>query len=526
LPTAITGATVVLALGAGATPSAFATAVTYHGGAVLSGYNTEEVVWSHGGETPEPAIAQGLGAFLHDVAAASGTTENVFATLPQYSTVGLTGGNQIAAYRSTYLGQAEVAPATGPAVTLPEVATALAGEITAGKLPVPVLDANGEPETVYTVALPANMELCFEAECSGPGNGKSTFCSLRGPARYNLTRYMMIVMLDHSEALGEGCGGEASTKLEKETSSLTQQLGETIAHPFPEEETGWSEGGLGVGYLCNAQDATNTINGHTWTVQKLWSNVDNACVATDDIFQPPTAHFSATPTQSSATFAGSGSSNNHLANVAKGIASYSWDFGDGQGGSGQNPTHAYAAGGEYTVTLTVTDTLGFTAHATHKVAVSSPPATGGGGPGSGGSTTTPGAGSPKAATVSPAGTPSTASAGGGVVVNAGETVQCPKEGGLCVVTIQATAETAHLTSAGKKSKGKNRKLVVGSATLTLSPGASAKVTFKLNATGKRLLRSHGRLLVKLTVTVRHGSDAPVVSTRTLHLRAPKHHGRK
>jgi PKD repeat protein len=34
---------------------------------------------------------------------------------------------------------------------------------------------------------------------------------------------------------------------------------------------------------------------------------------------------------------------------------YSWDFGDGAMGSGLNPTHAYAAAGNYTVTLTVND---------------------------------------------------------------------------------------------------------------------------------------------------------------------------
>jgi hypothetical protein len=131
---------------------------------------------------------------------------------------------------------------------------------------------------------------------------------------------------------------------------------------------------------------------------------------------------------------------------------------------------------------------------------------------------------PAGAAITPTGSASTA-AGGGVVVNSGEIVQCPQEGGLCVVTIQATAESAHLASAAKH-KTKNRKLVVGSATLTVSPGASAKVTFKLNAAGRRLLKAHSHLLVKLTVTVRHGSEAPVVSTHSLRLSAPKHRGRK
>jgi hypothetical protein len=52
------------------------------------------------------------------------------------------------------------------------------------------------------------------------------------------------------------------------------------------------------------------------------------------------------------------------------------------------------------------------------------------------------------------------------------------------------------------------------------------VTFKLNGLGKRLLKARGHLLVKLTVTVRHGTDTPGVSTQTLHLTAPKKHRHK
>jgi PKD repeat protein len=38
--------------------------------------------------------------------------------------------------------------------------------------------------------------------------------------------------------------------------------------------------------------------------------------------------------------------------------SYAWDFGDGSTGTGVSPTHSYAADGNYTVTLTVTDSKG------------------------------------------------------------------------------------------------------------------------------------------------------------------------
>jgi len=55
------------------------------------------------------------------------------------------------------------------------------------------------------------------------------------------------------------------------------------------------------------------------------------------------------------------------------MASYSWDFGDGNNSVQMNPTHLYAAIGHYTVTLTATDTLGNTVTNLHQVYVSQLP---------------------------------------------------------------------------------------------------------------------------------------------------------
>jgi PKD repeat protein len=54
------------------------------------------------------------------------------------------------------------------------------------------------------------------------------------------------------------------------------------------------------------------------------------------------------------------------------LESYSWDFGDGATGSGQTASHTYSTGGNYTVSLTVTDDAGATATATSDVSVTDP----------------------------------------------------------------------------------------------------------------------------------------------------------
>lgn len=58
-----------------------------------------------------------------------------------------------------------------------------------------------------------------------------------------------------------------------------------------------------------------------------------------------------------------------------GIASYFWEFGDGETSNRADPTHTYSAPGIYTVALTITDTAGNTAKATREgfiVVVDSP----------------------------------------------------------------------------------------------------------------------------------------------------------
>jgi PKD repeat protein len=83
--------------------------------------------------------------------------------------------------------------------------------------------------------------------------------------------------------------------------------------------------------------------------------------------QPPVAAFSSSCSALTCGFTSTSSDPDGS------IASYSWNFGDGGTSTAQNPSHAYATGGTYTVTLTVTDNLGATNSVSHTVIANTPP---------------------------------------------------------------------------------------------------------------------------------------------------------
>ncbi|MBD5786521.1 PKD domain-containing protein [Cellulosimicrobium terreum] len=78
--------------------------------------------------------------------------------------------------------------------------------------------------------------------------------------------------------------------------------------------------------------------------------------------QAPTARFASEVTKLAVAFDASTSSDSDGT-----VASYAWDFGDGESGTGAEPEHTYDEPGTYTVTLVVTDDDGATGTVSHDV---------------------------------------------------------------------------------------------------------------------------------------------------------------
>ena len=86
---------------------------------------------------------------------------------------------------------------------------------------------------------------------------------------------------------------------------------------------------------------------------------------TDPVNEAPTAAFTSDCTDLACSFDGTGSSDSDGS-----IVSYDWDFGDGSTATGSTASHSYAAAGDYTVSLTVTDDAGATDTMSSTVSVS------------------------------------------------------------------------------------------------------------------------------------------------------------
>src|SRR5207247_2138713 len=130
---------------------------------------------------------------------------------------------------------------------------------------------------------------------------------------------------------------------------------------------------FGDGATATSQNPSRTYAaGGTYTVTLKVTDNQGATGSTSHSVtvsqpnQPPTAAFTSSCSALTCNFASTSSDPDGS------IAAYSWTLGDGATSTAQNPSHSYAAGGTYTVTLKVTDHQGATGSTSKSVTVTAP----------------------------------------------------------------------------------------------------------------------------------------------------------
>ena len=134
----------------------------------------------------------------------------------------------------------------------------------------------------------------------------------------------------------------------------------------------WTFGDGGTSTAANPSHSYTAGGTYTVTLRVTDNQGAQSTTASQNITvtppnQPPTANFTSSCSALSCNFTSTSSDPDGT------IASYSWTFGDGATSTAQNPSHAYASGGTYTVTLRVTDNQGAQSTTTSKtVTVTAP----------------------------------------------------------------------------------------------------------------------------------------------------------
>jgi hypothetical protein len=379
-----------------AAPAASAVSLRYFGGPVAHSMNVRLVEWGPGVRSAYTDPNTGDPAFFSYLAGQSGTTTDIGGVLAQYMDTARANSQN----RLSYGGLDTITPpATGgvSGCSLPTcvddsvIQSALHDSINAHALPAP--PGNGL-QTIYVVLFPPGTDVCQGGGCAYDATGG--FCAYHGDVPLtSSTHALYAAMVDNGPGSpNAGACGASATDINNQTDVVSHEVAETINDPLVAESTrngpplAWYDSRLGeIADICVG--ANEQASNGTWTVQKIWSNRDGQCVAGESVYSAPTASFLADTSaatgqpvsfdaSASTDPAGNSASMTYSRtsySIASGLAGYRWDWGDGNTStpsSSATATHAYASAGNYQVSLTVTDNLGFTSTVTHQIAVSGP----------------------------------------------------------------------------------------------------------------------------------------------------------
>jgi PKD repeat protein len=388
--------------GAAVAHSAFpsgAPPLEYHGGPVMHSQTAYAIFWAPSGYSFPAGYTSAISGFLENVAADSGKASNVYSVSAQY-----TDESGHASYIDSYGGAVDdthAYPTSGTCSTYNGFVETFTACVSDQKMEAEVelvANAQGWPTGLgaeYYVVLPPHAGSCFDG--AGTSCFDVQFCAYHS---YTLATERVYSNISYSPGDPAGCGvgeypnGHANGNVDDALSSLSHEANESITDPTLEawyDESGFENGdecrltpfdedfgtalGGSAGKLFN-----QAIGAGHYYLQQEWSNDVFDCAQRVDPATPVIGGPGQLAPGQAAVFNGGGSSSG-----SGGIASYSWDFGDGTAAKGSSTSHAFPAPGVFTVTLTLEDDGGFHFSATRQVTVALPGAGSGGASASGSS---------------------------------------------------------------------------------------------------------------------------------------------
>jgi hypothetical protein len=258
----------------------------YYGGPVISNIRVVVVFW---GPNVDTTVAGGIVAFFGAV-----TDSAYYNVVSEYSTRGSPSAdgaqstNQILG-RGTVDGPHTITPSicnSAPCTVYDDqIQGELQNQINAGHLPAITSDGQGIPNTLYMIYFPPQVSI-NQGMASNPdpkGNSCVDFCGYHGTGTLNSKELLYGIMPDFGPGSGCDVGCGKSSMFNDVTMVSSHELLEGATDPGVGLATlnapplGWYDQTNGeVGDICN-QDQVNSSNAAGYSIQLVWSNVQNAC---------------------------------------------------------------------------------------------------------------------------------------------------------------------------------------------------------------------------------------------------------
>jgi hypothetical protein len=286
--------------------------LTYFGGPIISNVQVIQVLYGSGSYNAQVAgsTSPTMGNFFADI-----TSTGLITLLQQYNTP-VSGGTGQTFGNGTFAGLFQIVPAAGnngSTITDAQIQSELLAQINAGHLPAPVLDAQGNPNTLYMTYFPPGKTISQGGSNSCQAGG---FCAYHGTTSSLLNGHNVLYGVLPDMQAGSGCatGCGSSTTFGNYTSVTSHELVEAmtdaqvgIATVFGPPLAWYDMTNGEIGDICNAQQGTYVANGTSYTIQLEFSNSANNCV-NFPVVSGPNYTLSASPSSLTVTQGNSGNS--------------------------------------------------------------------------------------------------------------------------------------------------------------------------------------------------------------------------